>query len=126
MSTKPQALVIEDDPAQNDIFCSALEQAGFDVQSFDDGQAALDYLQVSEHTPHLIVLDLHLPGQRGGTILETIRSLPHLKETRVLLATADPRMAEMVESNADLVLLKPVSFIQLRDLARRFYPAEYQ
>jgi hypothetical protein len=37
----------------------------------------------------------------------------------VIIATADPRMAEVLQEEADLVLLKPIGFGQLRDLASR-------
>jgi hypothetical protein len=37
----------------------------------------------------------------------------------VIIATADARMAELLHEQADLVLLKPISFIQLRTLAER-------
>ena len=42
-----------------------------------------------------------------------------LSATRVLITTADPSTAQVLEDQADLVLIKPVSFTQLRDLAAR-------
>ena len=35
------------------------------------------------------------------------------------LVSADPQLAESVSGEADLVLVKPISFGQLRDLAHR-------
>ncbi len=43
--------------------------------------------------------------------------MPHLKETQLILASADDRLAGMIYELADLVLLKLISFVQLRDLA---------
>jgi hypothetical protein len=43
-----------------------------------------------------------------------------LSKTLVILATADYRTAEDLRDEADLVLLKPISFKQLRDLTARF------
>jgi hypothetical protein len=40
----------------------------------------------------------------------------------VVIATADPQMADELQDRSDLVLLKPVSFNQLRDLAARLAP----
>ncbi len=112
------ALIIEDDVFQSEIFTKAVEAAGFaPVEVIDDGQAALDYLQ--EHSPALVVLDLHLPGALGDDILAYIRQAPHLAATRVILATGNPHMADPLQGQSDLVLLKPVSFTQLRDLAMR-------
>lgn len=115
--SRPEALVIEDDPVQAQIFTQALEEAGYATTHIADGDGALAYLQ--QHTPHLVVLDLHLPGTAGDAILHAIRQEPRLAATRVMLATADPRMAETLQAESDLVLLKPVSYHQLRDLALR-------
>ncbi len=112
------ALIIEDDVFQSEIFAKAVEAAGFEpVEVVDDGQAALAYLQT--HAPALVVLDLHLPGALGDDILAYIRQAPHLAATRVILATGNPHMADPLQGQSDLVLLKPVSFTQLRDLAMR-------
>jgi len=117
MENKPQGLVIEDNPAQAEIFTAALESAGYEVVWISNGSEAMAYLE--ENAPLVVVLDLHLPEVAGSEILKHIRSQPHLASTRVMLATADPRMAEVVASESDLVLLKPVSYLQLRRLARR-------
>jgi hypothetical protein len=37
----------------------------------------------------------------------------------VIIASADARMADMIRAEADLVLLKPTTFSQVRDLASR-------
>ncbi|HEY4688668.1 MAG TPA: response regulator [Anaerolineae bacterium] len=116
------ALVVEDDPDIRTIFTTALRAAGYQVESARDGRVALARLNTSR--PDLIVLDVHLPGEvQGGTILSRVRSDPQLTQTRVILATADARTAEMYQSAADLVLVKPVSFVQLRDLAKRLQMA---
>jgi len=114
---KPEALIIEDDAGQREIFSAAVQQAGYNVTCLSDGAQALEYLK--QHTVALVVLDLHLPGLGGEHIARSIRSMPHLKATRLILASADDRLAGMISELADLVLLKPISFIQLRDLATR-------
>jgi len=67
----------------------------------------------------VIVLDMHLPGISGIEILRQVREDPRLSSARVIASTADARLAETLEEKADLVLVKPVSFNQLRDLALR-------
>jgi CheY-like chemotaxis protein len=114
---KPEALVIEDDPAQCEIFSTAVEQAGYSVTCLSDGAQALEYLK--QHTVALVVLDLHLPGLGGEHIARAMRAMPHLKETRLILASADDRLADSISQLTDLILLKPVSYLQLRDMAVR-------
>lgn len=109
------ALIIEDDEDLSVIFSEALQAAGFEAEITRSGDKALARLAVT--TPEVVVLDLHLPRVAGMDILHQIRADPRLEETRVIVATAHPRMAESLRDEADLVLLKPISFGQLRDLA---------
>ena len=111
------ALIIEDDNDLAIIFAMALQEAGFETQIVRAGDTALMWL--SSSTPDIVVLDLHLPRVSGDTILKEIRADARLAKTKVIITTADPRMAEMLDDKADLVLLKPVGFSQLRDLAAR-------
>lgn len=111
------ALIVEDDNDLAIIFAMALQEAGFETQIVRAGDTALMWL--SSSTPDIVVLDLHLPRVSGDTILKEIRADARLAHTKVIITTADPRMAQMLEDKADLVLLKPVSFSQLRDLAAR-------
>lgn len=111
------ALVIEDDADLATIFAGALQAAGFAVETIRDGAQAVTRL--TETIPHVVVLDLHLPHVPGQEILARMRADGRLNATRVILATADARLADEMEGQADLVLLKPVSFGQLRDLALR-------
>jgi len=115
---KKFALVIEDDPAQQAIFSRAVEMAGYEVEVIGHGGDALKRL--AEVIPDLVVLDLHLPKVSGDEILATIRADERLAALPVILATADPLLAETLSDVSDLVLLKPISFTQLRDLASRF------
>ncbi len=108
-------LIIEDDDDLSVIFSEALQAAGFKTEIIQSGDQALARLAVT--TPDVVVLDLHLPRVAGMDILHQIRADARLVKTRVIVATAHPRMAESLRDEADLVLLKPISFSQLRDLA---------
>jgi two-component system response regulator AdeR len=108
-------LIIEDDDDLSVIFSEALQAAGFKTEIIQTGDQALARLAVT--TPDVVVLDLHLPRVAGMDILHQIRADARLAKTRVIVATAHPRMAESLRDEADLVLLKPISFSQLRDLA---------
>ena len=114
---KPLAFVIEDDPEQQKIFSYAIKEAGYTVEVIGNGTDAMQRL--NEATPALVILDLHLPVISGDEILRYIRADERLTAISVILATADPLLAESLSAESDLVLLKPISFIQLRDLATR-------
>ncbi len=113
------ALVIEDDLNLASLFSQALRRAAFEVETLNDGQAALTRLQAAR--PDLVVLDMYLPGISGQDLLAFIRSEVRLRGVKVIVATADPRLAAAVRSRADLVLVKPISFNQLRDQASALF-----
>ncbi len=113
---KPLAIIIEDDPALGEIFSLSLQKE-FDTEIYADGGAALRRL--AEIVPALIVLDLHLPTVSGMFIFTQIRADKRFVKTRIILSTADAVQADFLSNEADLVLLKPISPIQLRQLASR-------
>jgi CheY-like chemotaxis protein len=120
MEERPLGYVIEDYEDSANVFKWALEMAGYFVEVAKDGAVAQQRL--TEIIPDLIVLDLHMPNVPGDKILEQIRSDERLADTRVFLATADANMAAQLRDQAELVLLKPISVAQLKDLAERFRP----
>src|SRR5262245_37725916 len=114
---KNSALVIEDDQDLSAIFVKALEVAGFQVEAIHDGTLAQSRL--TEVIPRVVVLDMHLPHVDGTTLLKQIHADAAFKETKIILATADNVLAELYRDKATLVLVKPISFSQLRDLSAR-------
>ncbi len=118
METKPLALVIEDNEDQNLVFTTALKQAGYEVESIFNGETARK--RVAATLPDMVILDLHMPEVDGNVILGDIRADKRLQNTRVILATADAAFADSLQPQADLVLLKPISFSQLHQLVSRY------
>jgi DNA-binding response OmpR family regulator len=111
------ALIIEDDADLAAIFAEALKSAGFEPQVIRDG--AIAQKRIKEIVPQIIILDLHLPHVDGPTLLAQIRADATLKGTIVIVATADAVMGKKFHDAADIVLIKPISFVQLRDLSAR-------
>jgi len=120
---KPIALIVEDDTDVAYIFGLALQKEGFEVQVTYTGSQALALLR--SIVPSLVILDLALPEISGADVLENIRSDLRLSETFVILATAYAHLAQAVKDKSDLVLMKPVSSTQLRDLSRRLVTAAH-
>lgn len=109
------ALIIEDDDLLSDIFSKSLEGL-YSCEIVKDGNLAL--ARFAETQPGLVLLDLHLPGMNGDKILEGIRASS--VGCRVILCTADARKAETLRDEADIIFLKPVNPLELRQLASRF------
>jgi CheY-like chemotaxis protein len=117
------ALIIEDDEDLASIFAEALRGVGFEVEHVADGQAARERLK-NGTTPYIILLDMHLPHVSGADLLTDLKSNDRFNETTIIITTADARMGETYGDMVDFVLIKPISFVQLRDLTSRLKPRE--
>ena len=112
-----QALVIEDHHDLANIYSQALQDAGYEIRTATSGTEALRLLQT--WIPDVIVLDLHLPGASGMNILDYTAFESKFSETQIVIVTADAQQADALRDRATLVLVKPVSYAQLRDLTSR-------
>jgi CheY-like chemotaxis protein len=111
------ALVVEDDDELGEIFSDILESSGMAVSHVTDGQMALDWLAKS--SPDIIMLDLHLPRVSGLEILREIRRNTRLKDTEVIVVTADALLTTAVKEQANFILIKPINLEQLNLLINR-------
>ncbi len=121
--SSPLAFVIEDDKNLSLAYAEAVEDAGFRSEIFRDGTSGLDNLKKT--IPALVILDLNLPGVHGLEILKYIRGEARLAKSRVIITTADDRTAETLHGVADIVLVKPIGYGQLRDLAARLRARDF-
>ncbi len=117
MDANPLALIIEDDEDLATIFAEALKAADFQVEVVRDGAIARQRLKLT--TPKVVVLDMHLPHVAGTDLLAQIRTDERLRGTHVIVTTADARMGEATRDVADFVLIKPITFTQLREISNR-------
>jgi CheY-like chemotaxis protein len=116
------AMIIEDDEDLVEIFAEALRGVGFEVEKLPDGKKAADRLR-NGTPPYLILLDMHIPYISGGDLLTNIiKQDAKFEKTMVIITTADARMGEAYRDQADFVMIKPISFVQLRDLTARLKP----
>ena len=67
----PKILVVDDDPAINEMLTIVLEAEGFQTSSVTDGAEAVPAFRSFD--PDLILLDLMLPGVNGIDICREIR-----------------------------------------------------
>jgi len=115
------ALIIEDDEDLASIFAEALRGIDYEVEHAADGKLAQERLK-SGVVPFIILLDMHLPHISGGDLLANLKQDERFENTIVIITTADARMGDMYRDQADFVMIKPISFVQLRDLTARLKP----
>ncbi|MCC3647135.1 MULTISPECIES: response regulator transcription factor [Cytobacillus] len=64
-------LIAEDELAISKVLSAYLQREGFEVLTAYDGTNALE--QFFSHSPHLVILDIMMPGMDGWSVLEKIR-----------------------------------------------------
>jgi CheY-like chemotaxis protein len=110
-----RVLVIEDSPSVRRLIEVCLRVLDVDVSSAEDGITGLD--RISSTKPHVVVLDIGLPGLDGWEVLSQLREDPDSAEVKVLVLTAhaQPEMADRAaEGGADAFMTKPFRPIDLR------------
>jgi two-component system cell cycle response regulator DivK len=112
------ALLIEDDADLADIFATALHGVGYQIERIADGKVAQERLK-NGAAPFIILLDMHLPHVSGADLLTIIKNDSKFTGTTTIITTADARMGDMYSDQVDFVLIKPISFVQLRDITAR-------
>ncbi len=108
MSTQPQVLIIDDDPACLQILRKFLEKDGYRVIAAEDGPQAL----VQAHTlrPDLIICDWMMPGMDGPQVCQAVKLDPHLKDTFFIFLTALEKsyIGRGISQGADDFITKPI------------------
>jgi len=80
-------LLVEDNPGDAELTRLAFEAAGVecDLRVADSGEQALDLLAADDAwSPHLILLDLNLPGMGGHDLLRRLKAESVLKRIPVI------------------------------------------
>ena len=114
-------LVVDDDEDVRDVIVSALERERFDVRQAVDCPTAIDVAE--RFTPHVILLDLNLPGMRGIDVCQRIRGF---SDAYILMLTASDELTDKLvalSTGADDFVTKPCSMSEIvariRALMRR-------
>ena len=103
-------LVADDEPDIRRIIGIFLRRGGHEVFETDDGMRALTLME--QLRPDAAVLDVVMPGMTGIELTRSIRSLPHLAPTPIIMLSARTLPHEVEEgmrSGATMYLTKPFS-----------------
>ncbi len=103
----PTVLVIEDDPAAQELLRVHLEGAGYGVMVTGNGRQGLEWL--SQIRPDAVILDILLPEMDGWEILQRLKSEPATRSIPVMVVSVvDDRQLGLALGAVDY-LVKPVS-----------------
>jgi two-component system alkaline phosphatase synthesis response regulator PhoP len=118
-------LLVDDEPDILEIIGYNLSSEGYQITTAENGLEAIS--QAKKHKPHLIVLDVMMPGMDGIEACEKIRAIPELSETVITFLTArgeDYSQVAGFEAGADDYITKPIKpkvlISKVKALLRRF------
>ena len=83
---KKRILIVEDEVAIIDLLRLVLEREGYEVHSCVSGRDAISTMK--EVHPHLVLLDVMLPGLDGASIMRIIHEDEDLASTPVIVTSA--------------------------------------
>ena len=110
----PTILVVEDEPAIQELVAINLKHAGFLVvraSSAEEGESA-----IRAALPDLLILDWMLPGQSGVSLAKKLRSDERTRELPIIMLTARVHEEDKVqglEAGADDYVTKPFGVAEL-------------
>jgi len=109
-----KVLVIDDDPATAEIVMAAAKEAD-DAIAVDyalDGTAGL--IQCGSIRPHLLLLDIMMPGINGLDVARRLHDMSDLDTTIIFVTSSrDPALIAEAERLAESVILKPLEIDDL-------------
>ncbi|HEY7377741.1 MAG TPA: phosphate regulon transcriptional regulator PhoB [Steroidobacteraceae bacterium] len=111
----PSILVVEDEPAIQELLRVNLEDAGFAVRTVADVEGATR--EIRRALPDLLLLDWMLPGQSGLALARGLRGEARTKELPIIMVTARADEADRVaglEAWVDDYVTKPFSPRELK------------
>jgi diguanylate cyclase (GGDEF)-like protein len=116
-NTKRRILVVDDDSSSRAIVAKALEYEGYQTRQCESGNEGLKVL--NEWSPHLILLDVNMPGLNG---IETLARLRVRDEyVSVIFVSADCQRDDVIrglDAGADDYVCKPFDVMELMSRVR--------
>ena len=112
-------LVVDDEPNIVLSLEFLMKQAGFQVRTASDGEAALT--AIAAERPDLMLLDVMMPRKNGYEVCQAVRANPDWKGIRIIMLTAKGREVEREKGmalGADDYITKPFSTQEVVDRVR--------
>lgn len=118
MRRQKKVMVVDDESIVCERLKPPLEKDGFQVETFTDGQSAIDRLAVERFD--VLVTDLKMRRPNGNDILNFVRQ--NAPGTKVIIITGFPTVEtarDSMKSGAVDFVIKPFRISELRDLVVR-------
>ena len=116
--SKETILIVDDELAQREVLARMLKKLGYNVDSVQSGEEAVDYLQKKK--PALVLLDMVMPGIDGAETYRRILKFQPNQRAIILTGYAEPkRLQEAQKMGIGIIIQKPVSPHGLKEAVRK-------
>ena len=117
--TAGKVMVIDDEPAMRDVISFFLKPLGYEIITFDSGEAAIEVLANTplEEMPDVIILDVVMPGMNGFEVCRFLKENPATHFIPVIMLTGSREQQvhlDAVKAGADEFLHKPFDAVLLK------------
>jgi two-component system alkaline phosphatase synthesis response regulator PhoP len=117
-------LIVDDEKDIIEFVGYNLRKEGYNIMTSTNGEDALRKAKL--HVPHLIILDIMMPGMDGIEVCTELRRIPSLKDTIITFLTARGEEYSQIaglQAGADDYITKPIKpkilISKIRSLLRR-------
>jgi len=108
-------LAVDDETFIQELLADFLSFQGYDVSTAGSGVEALE--KIAEMKPHLVIMDIKMPGLNGLDVLRQIKATHTDIGVIMLSAFGDSATRQAARSlGADFYLQKPVDLKQLQEM----------
>ena len=133
VNAEPMYIVLADDDDDDRFFFkSAVDEMEFNskLTIVNGGQELMDYLlQEDLVKPHILFLDLNMPGLSGFDCLKLIRSNPKLRDISIAIystSNSEKDIEETLSGGANIYIHKPSDFERLKYIIRHVLKINWQ
>lgn len=109
-------LLIEDDPTDMKLLSAVLRSSGHRVLEWQSAERAIAEIKAS--APHVILLDLRLPGMDGLALARLLKRDPETRDIPIVAVTAATEKfsrEQALAAGCDAFIVKPVDTRRLCD-----------
>lgn len=115
-------IVIDDSLVVRKVLETCVRRAGFQVQSFADGVAALRWCRWAQTpVPAFVLIDLILPGLDGYEVIRLLKANPRLEHTRFVIISGRDGVLDRIKgrlAGAHAYLTKPFKTQDVRRIVQ--------
>lgn len=123
---KEKIMIIEDDPLIRNELKTLLKSNSYEIAAPEDFSGVID--RVKADHPHLILLDIKLPGTSGFSLCSQIRTFSQVPIIFVTSCTTDMDELNSIMLGGDAFITKPyntaILLAKIASLLKKAYPAQ--